>query len=74
MFEAAKRLLARRNAEQPPVTPADVAADLGVPISAVVEVVWGLAADHLHVRPRKEWAYAEILGTRADLVDVPDVV
>jgi hypothetical protein len=64
VFDGARRLLDRRRPEQPPVTAADVAGDIGLEMPLVVQALRSLAGEHLHVKVGEDWQVAEIQGVR----------
>jgi hypothetical protein len=67
VFDSAKRLLASRRVEQPPVTTSDIAGNIGLELPLVVKAVQSLADHHLDVKPVRDWQMAEIQGITQDL-------
>jgi hypothetical protein len=66
VFAAAKRLLTDRRPEQPPVTTADIAAELGLEMPLVVQALRSLSEEHLDVKTGDDWQLAEIHGIRRE--------
>jgi hypothetical protein len=67
VYDSARRQLASRRPEQPPVTTSDIAADLGLELPRVVEALQSLAGGHLDVKPVDDWQVAEVQGIAREM-------
>lgn len=67
VFESAKRLLNERRPEQPLPTAADIAAEVRLELPLVARALESLAAEHLYMKVRRDWQYAEMLGVKRNL-------